>query len=107
MICDVRNNWTFTFVKKEGAYLQVSSLLILANYMYMPNLGFPITEEQLKDVAETSGVLKVSQDFISPEFRAQCLSIIPYPDQVEPNECYDAFIYLKTAFLQMHNSAEI
>ncbi len=61
-------------------------------------LGFPLTEELVKNVAEESGVLELTDNFISAEFRAKCISIIPYPDQVEPNECYDAFIYLKTNF---------
>ena len=36
------------------------------------------------------------KDFLSEEFRAACLEIIPFPDLVEPNECSDAFVYLKT-----------
>lgn len=73
--------------------------IVIANILFLPpSSGFPITEEQLKDAAENSGVLQLDNDFISPEFRAKCTNILPYPDQVEPNECYDAFIYLKTNF---------
>ena len=66
--------------------------------------GFSVSEEQLKNVAEMSGVLEVAQDFMSTEMRQQCSAIIPYPTEVEPNECYDAFIYLKHNFLQQLNS---
>ena len=45
-----------------------------------------------------SGVLEVEDDFLSPEFRACCLKIIPHPELVEPSECSDAFIYLKENF---------
>jgi hypothetical protein len=57
----------------------------------------------LQEVAEQSGVLELDDDFLSPEFRAACLQIIPYPELVEPSECSDAFVYLKTNF-QMPNS---
>lgn len=60
--------------------------------------GFQLQKRNWKIAAENSGVLQLNNDFISPEFRAKCTNIIPYPDQVEPNECYDAFIYLKTNF---------
>jgi hypothetical protein len=57
----------------------------------------------LQEVAEQSGVLELDDDFLSPEFRAACLRIIPHAELVEPSECLDAFIYLKTNF-QMPNS---
>lgn len=64
----------------------------------MLNLGFAITEEQLEEVSEVSGVLEQSDDFISAEFRAKCEQIIPYPGKVEPHECKEAFMYLKDNF---------
>ena len=50
----------------------------------------------MQKVAEQSQVLQVEKDFLSEEFRAACLEIIPFPDLVEPNDCSDAFVYLKT-----------
>ena len=47
-------------------------------------------------VEEQSQELQVEKDFLSEEFRAACLEIIPFPDLVEPNECSDAFVYLRT-----------
>jgi hypothetical protein len=58
-------------------------------------LGYHVTEEQLQDVAEQSRVLEGDKDFLTEEFRAACLEIIPFPELVEPNECSHAFVYLK------------
>ena len=65
---------------------------------YFFSLGFDITEQELQEVAEQSGVLQLDDDFLSPDFRAACLQIIPYPVLVEPSEGSDAFVYLKTNF---------
>ena len=34
--------------------------------------GFSVSQEQLKDVAEMSGVLEVAQDLMTTEMRQQC-----------------------------------
>ena len=70
-------------------------------HIFFFSLGFQITEQQLQDVAEQSGVLQLDDDFLSPDFRAACLQVIPYPELVEPSECSDAFIYLKTNFQRL------
>jgi hypothetical protein len=62
------------------------------------HIGIPVTGEQLEEVAQVSGVMDVEDDFLSPNFRAECERIIPYPKEVEPNECKEAFIYLKENF---------
>lgn len=49
-------------------------------------------------MAQVSGVMDTEDDFLSPNFRAECERIIPYPKEVEPNECKEAFIYLKENF---------
>lgn len=62
----------------------------------MYNLGYHVTEEQLQEVAEQSRVLEADKDFLTDEFRAACLEIIPFPELVELKECSHAFVYLKT-----------
>lgn len=64
----------------------------------MQPTGVPITEDQLKDAVEKSGIRDVDNYRILPEIRAKCSHIISYPNKVEPNECSDALIYLKTNF---------
>ena len=61
---------------------------------------WPVTEQQLKDVAEMSEVLETDQDFVENEFRSKCERSIPFPEQVEPDQCADAYVYLKEKFLQ-------
>ena len=62
------------------------------------HIGIPVTAEQLEEVAQVSGVMDVEDDFLSPNFHAECDRIIPYPKDVEPNECKEAFIYPKENF---------
>ena len=64
-------------------------------------IGWPVTEDELKEAALHSGVLSVEDDFLDATFRSKCEKIIPYPDQVKPNECKDAFLYLKEKFLEL------
>lgn len=59
------------------------------------DVGFHVTEDQLAEVAQHSGVLNIDNDFLSPEMRQQCEAIIPYPEKVEPSDCAKAFLYLK------------
>ena len=40
----------------------------------------------------------MSDDFLPPEVRAQCQRIIPDFENIRPNECIDAFLYLKSKF---------
>ena len=60
--------------------------------------GLPVTEEQLKEAATQSGVLTVSDDFLPPEFRAECERVLPDSQTIRPHECRDAYIYLKNNF---------
>jgi len=60
--------------------------------------GFPVTEEQLEEAATESGVLHVSDDFLTPEVRAECQRIIPDFETIRPDECNDAYLYLKSKF---------
>jgi hypothetical protein len=63
-------------------------------------IGFPVTEEQLAEVAQHSGVLEIDNDFLPPEIRRKCEAIIPFPEKVEPSDCADAYLYLKQRFHQ-------
>ena len=52
----------------------------------------------MREVAELAGVLDVPEDFLTPEFRAECEHIIPDRENIKPNECKDLFLYLKDNF---------
>lgn len=64
--------------------------------------GFPVTEEQLKEVAQHSGVLEIDDDFTESEFRTKCGRIIlmPVEHHVDPAECTEAYKNLKRKFSQ-------
>ena len=70
--------------------------------LFLTITGLPVTEEQLKEVAQHSGVLEIDDDFLEPEFRTKCCRIIPMPveQHVEPAECAEAYKYLKRKFSQ-------
>ena len=57
-----------------------------------------MTEQQLKEAATQSGVLTVPDDFLQPEFRAECERVLPDSETIRPYECRDAFICLKSNF---------
>ena len=80
------------------------NLLSLRKYFYSyVFLGWPVTEEQLQEVSELSGVLEVPSDFLHQDFRRKCESIIPYPHEIEPEDCKDSFIFLKEKFKNVEN----
>ena len=60
--------------------------------------GWPVTEEQLQAVAAHAGVLDIEDDFILPDFRAECERLMPQIEEIEPGDCADAFRYLKQHF---------
>ena len=54
-----------------------------------------MSEDELEEVAEYSHVLDTRSDYLEPDFRERCERLIPFPASVEPNECTDAYLYLK------------
>ena len=76
--------------------------MVLQNYIIQVTQysfsGWPVSEEQLEEVAEYSEVLQSGSDFLEQDFRNACENLIPFPERVEPSECMDAFVYLKNNF---------
>ena len=50
-------------------------------------LGLPVSEEQLKEAAEQSGVLNVEEDFLDPAFRLECERLIPNVQDIAAKDC--------------------
>ena len=67
-------------------------------HLHVFTLGWPVTEDELKEVAHNSGVLETESDFLDPEFRKKCEDIIPSPQDVELQEFVDAYLYLNHNF---------
>ena len=62
------------------------------------SLGWLVTEEQLREVANHAGVLEVEDDFLDARFRRECERLIPNTEKIEPEDCVAAFLFLKTHF---------
>lgn len=59
--------------------------------------GLQVTDDQLQEAAVQSGILTVDDDFLTPEFRAECQRIID-TDLLKPADCKEAFLFLKRNF---------
>ena len=55
--------------------------------------GLQITDEDLDEAAELANIQEI--DYVSPEFRTMCESIIAEPAEVPPSELADCFSYLR------------
>ncbi len=83
------------FLFSKCIYFYIAPTLLKADIFFA---GLPITEEQLREVAEQSGVLNVPDDFLQPDFRAECQCLIPDVSEVEHKNIQDAYIFLKENF---------
>lgn len=57
------------------------------------SLGWPVTEEQLREVANHAGVLEVEDNFLDARFRRECERLIPNTEKIEPEDCVAAFLF--------------
>eukprot|EP00794_Sanderia_malayensis_P010334 gene10334-11409_t len=62
--------------------------------------GIPLNDDDLKEVADVSGVLDYPEDYLDPLFRESCQSFIENVDDIKPDEAAHAFMYLKTNLSQ-------
>lgn len=53
---------------------------------------------QLQEAAVQSGVLEIDDDFLAQEFRERCELVMPNVTDIKPEDCKEAFIYLKRNF---------
>jgi hypothetical protein len=60
--------------------------------------GLALTDEQLQEVAEVSGVLDGTNDYLDEAFRNECERHIPNTDDIEPSQAANAYLYLKANF---------
>ena len=57
------------------------------------SLGWPVTEEQLREAANHTGVLEVEDNFLDARFRRECERLIPNTEKIEPEDCVAAFLF--------------
>ena len=91
-------------IKTNFLYALPKGYRILSINVSHSCLGFLVTEEQLAEVAQHSGVLEIEDDFLPLETRKKCEAIIPFPAQVKPSECSNAYLYLNRKY---HESQQL
>ena len=62
-------------------------------------LGHTVTEEQLRVVAENSNILSAPRHYLPDDFTQECVAIVANPSEIEPQDCSDAYLYLKESYL--------
>lgn len=58
-------------------------------------MGWSITEDQLEEVAELSGVLADNDNYLPAELRAKCEQAMPDPLELDVGDFGSAFRFLK------------
>ena len=59
-------------------------------------IGYQVTEEQLRRIAQPSGVLRSDNDYLDPGFRTLCQNYLPNPHELRNDEWVRAYFKLKT-----------
>lgn len=60
------------------------------------NMGIPLHKDELREVAELSGVMDGDVfDFIGPRVKRECLQLLSNPEKVESKDAIEAFRLLK------------
>ncbi len=63
----------------------------------------PVTEEDINEVAELSGVMTYGNDYLPQNIREECERIIPDIDSVRPQDAAEIYMFLKANFnIQSH-----
>lgn len=60
--------------------------------------GFPVAEEQLSEVADQSGVLDTTDEYLDDAFRQECQRHIEDTNEIEPAQADNAYLYLRDNF---------
>ena len=58
-------------------------------------LGFTISEDEIKAVAELSGALEIEDDYLTADFRLKCEQVVPDPGKVKSTEYVQTYLTLK------------
>ena len=57
--------------------------------------GYDLTDNQLLVVAEKSGILQTSDDFLDPSVRQKCEAVIPDPLKFKKDDWVNGYIQLR------------
>ena len=59
------------------------------------NCSYNLSDAQLLEVSNLSGVFRANDDYLQPGFREQCEHLIPNITKVKPRDAAKAFIFLR------------
>ena len=63
--------------------------------IYLFFIGYELKEAELEEVACVSGILNVSDDFLTAEARSKYQTHVPRVEDIKNDEMVDAYLYLK------------
>ena len=81
----ILNSWLLKMLKRKELHFKNIELF----------LGWSITEDQLEEVAELSGVLADNDDYLPADLRAKCKQAMPDPLELDVGDFANAFRFLK------------
>ena len=58
-------------------------------------LSYPLTDDQLMEVAEKSEVMDVGEHYIGKEFARRCRNVMPNPKELKYKEWVGAYLQLR------------
>ncbi|KAK6173659.1 hypothetical protein SNE40_017071 [Patella caerulea] len=60
--------------------------------------GWIVNDDQLDEIFNHAKLDNVADDFLEADFRAKCEAIIPATENISPEDCVEAYIYIKQNF---------
>lgn len=66
------------------------------------SLGWPITEEHLREEVNYAGVLEVEDDFLDARFQRECERLNSKTEKIGPEECVIVFLFLRPISAYRH-----
>ena len=67
----------------------------MSSQIYLFFIGYELKEAELEEVASVSGILNVSDDFLTIEARSKYQTYVPRVEDIKNDEWVDVYLYLK------------
>ena len=67
----------------------------MSSQIYLFFIGHELKEAELEEVASVSGILNVSDDFLTIEARSKYQTYVPRVEDIKNDEWVDVYLYLK------------
>ena len=67
----------------------------MPSQIYLFFIGYELKEAELEEVPSVSGIINVSDDFLTAEARSKYQTYVPRVEDIRNDEWVDAYLYLK------------